>query len=229
MTSKGFASRAARDLLDLLGDTDEELRVYCIHDADAAGTMIYQALQDETRACGKRNVEVKNLGLDRDEALEMELEVEEVKRKDQKALAVARYAKEEGWEQWLQANRVELNAMTTPQFLEWLDSKFEFEPVQKVIPPGAALSERLEQDVRKRLEHQITEEVLREARVSERVDAEFSKREAAIRTRIATIERDVLWSLAENRTQHWTSPLEVMADVIVTGPVPSADSIGHSD
>ena len=50
MTSKGFASRAARDLLDLLGETDEELLVFCIHDADAAGTMIYQALQDGTAA-----------------------------------------------------------------------------------------------------------------------------------------------------------------------------------
>jgi hypothetical protein len=27
------------------------------------------------------------------------------------------------WEEWLQTHRVELNAMTTPQFIEWLDRK----------------------------------------------------------------------------------------------------------
>jgi hypothetical protein len=230
MTSKGFASRAARDLLDYLGDTDEELSVYCIHDADAAGTMIHQALQDETKARGKRNVEVKNLGLDPDEALEMELEVEEVKRKKgKKSLPVARYAKEAGWEQWLQKYRVELNAMTSPQLLEWLDSKFDFDPVQKVIPPGDILSERLEQDVRKRLERQVTEDVLREARLSQRVDAEFSAREEAMRKLFATLEYDVLCSLAENPAEHWTSPLGVMAELIVAGGVPGADAATSSD
>lgn len=44
MTSKGFSSRAARDLIDFLAETDEECTFYCVHDADAAGTMIYQTL-----------------------------------------------------------------------------------------------------------------------------------------------------------------------------------------
>jgi hypothetical protein len=29
----------------------------------------------------------------------------------------------EPWDEWLQTHRIELNAMTTPQFIEWLDSK----------------------------------------------------------------------------------------------------------
>ena len=48
LTSKGYASRAARDVLDLLGDTDEPLTFYCLHDADGPGTMIYQTLQEGT-------------------------------------------------------------------------------------------------------------------------------------------------------------------------------------
>jgi hypothetical protein len=48
MTSKGFCTRAARDLLDLLADSNEPVRIFCIHDADASGTMIYQTLQEET-------------------------------------------------------------------------------------------------------------------------------------------------------------------------------------
>jgi DNA topoisomerase VI subunit B len=54
MSSKGYASRAARDLIDLIADTadDEPVTVFCIHDADASGTMIFQTLQEATRARG---------------------------------------------------------------------------------------------------------------------------------------------------------------------------------
>ena len=49
-----------------------------MHDADAAGTLIYQSLQEATRARSGRKVQVVNLGLEPEEALAMDLEVEEV-------------------------------------------------------------------------------------------------------------------------------------------------------
>ena len=49
------------------------------------------------------------------------------------------------WVEWLQGYRVELNAMTTPQFIEWLDRKFE-PHIGKVVPPQPVLAERLEGD-----------------------------------------------------------------------------------
>ncbi|MCC5611131.1 hypothetical protein LC612_31350, partial [Nostoc sp. CHAB 5834] len=58
LTSKGFASRAARDVLDLIGESQEEIYFFCIHDADASGTLIYQALTEATRARGARKVHV---------------------------------------------------------------------------------------------------------------------------------------------------------------------------
>lgn len=56
LTSKGYATKAARDILDLLGDTDEEIQFFCIHDADAYGTRIYQALQEGTQSRPARRV-----------------------------------------------------------------------------------------------------------------------------------------------------------------------------
>jgi hypothetical protein len=76
MTSNGQGTRAAKDLIDLLGKTDEPCEFFIIHDADAAGTMIYQCLQEETAARGARNVKIVNLGLEPSEGREMELEVE---------------------------------------------------------------------------------------------------------------------------------------------------------
>ena len=50
MTSKGQPSRAARDLIDFIGETGEPVKILCLHDCDAAGTLIYQTLQEATRA-----------------------------------------------------------------------------------------------------------------------------------------------------------------------------------
>jgi hypothetical protein len=95
LTSKGFASRAVRDLLDLLGETDEPITFYCVHDADGPGTMIYQALQEGTRARPRRIFKVVNLGLEPAEGREMELPVEPVERKNGRTVPVADYAANE--------------------------------------------------------------------------------------------------------------------------------------
>ena len=91
LTSKGYASRAARDVLDLLGDGDEPLTFYCLHDADGPGTMIYQTLQEGTKARPGRRVEIVNLGLDPAEALDMGLPTEPAERKEGKRVPVADY------------------------------------------------------------------------------------------------------------------------------------------
>ena len=64
--------------------------MFCIHDADAAGTMIYQTLQEETRARPRRRVEVVNLGLEPWEAVAMGLPLEPVKDRETRA-PVAQY------------------------------------------------------------------------------------------------------------------------------------------
>jgi hypothetical protein len=42
MSSKGFTTRAARDLVDKLAAHDEPVTIFCVHDADAFGAMIYE-------------------------------------------------------------------------------------------------------------------------------------------------------------------------------------------
>jgi DNA topoisomerase VI subunit A len=58
MSSKGFSTRACRDLIDKLAEHDEPVTVFCAHDADAYGTMIYQTLQEATRARGARKIRI---------------------------------------------------------------------------------------------------------------------------------------------------------------------------
>ena len=80
MSSKGYASRAARDLIDAIADTAEQepVTVSCIHDAAAAGTMIAQSLQEATRACGRRRIEIVDIGLQPWNTVAMGLPVEDV-------------------------------------------------------------------------------------------------------------------------------------------------------
>ena len=95
-------------------DGDEPLLFFCVHDADGPGTMIYQTLQEGTRARPGRRVEIVNLGLDPAEAIDMALPAEEIEAKGRRP--VATYI-DDPWREWLQTHRVELNAMDTPTFL----------------------------------------------------------------------------------------------------------------
>ena len=153
VTSKGYASRAVRDVLDLLGNTDEPITCFALHDADAYGSMIYQSLAEATRARPARTVEVVNLGLDPAEGLELDLPVEPVIEKGDRRAPVADYLEEE-WGEWLQSNRIELDALETPDFIEWLDTKMEAYD-GKLIPPGEVLHERLEVTSRKLIRQRL--------------------------------------------------------------------------
>ncbi len=212
LTSKGFASRAARDLLDLLGDTDEPISFYCIHDADAAGTMIYQSLQQETRSRPGRTVQVVNLGLEPEEALEMRLEPERFTGKGKRPTAgyVSAY-----WRTWLQTHRVELNAMTTPQFLAWLDSKMDDADLGKVIPPDEVLHAELKREVRTRVKQQITERILQDAGLDDRIDEACLRIDPVIDSMNGRLVEIVEATLEDEPTEHWTTPIKTEADHLV--------------
>ena len=222
LTAKGFASRAARDVLDLLGDSGEEITVFCIHDADGSGTQIYEALQKGTLARPERQVKIVNLGLEPEEALAMGLEPERVERKDERTVAVASYVEPE-WREWLQEKRVELNAMTTPEFLAWLDRKFALHERGKLVPPDAVLNERLEREVRERLRQQITERVLAEARVNEQAEDAFRRVAPEIEKKAGTLAEHVRVELKGAPANHWTAPVASVAEKLVESePAPSS-------
>jgi len=69
----------------------------------------------------------------------------------------------DSWEEWLQTHRVELNAMTTPQFIEWLDRKMAAHGVGKLVPPASVLTAELEQRIEQKVRATLTERILREA------------------------------------------------------------------
>lgn len=216
LTSKGFASRAARDVLDLIGETQEEIYFFCIHDADASGTLIYQALTEATRARGARKVHVINLGLDPWEALSMGLQVETFRtekdggKRAERRLPVAGYV-DEHWEEWLQTQRVELNAMSSPQFIEWLNSKFE-EHACKVVPPTPVLRKQFEDETRTAVSRMLADRILREAGFHDQVDMLMQQAKTVVdNLDLESVVRDGLESTPKAR---WNSPLDARAHTV---------------
>ena len=124
--------------------------MFCVHDADAAGTMIYHTLVNETKARGARKIEVVNLGLEPWEGVEMGLEVEPVEKT--RAAPPGRALRAEHDDEWRElagrarlrvagptgsrSYRIELNAMPPAQRIAWLTEKIERYPPRKVVPPA---------------------------------------------------------------------------------------------
>jgi hypothetical protein len=231
MTSKGQPTRAARDLIDLIGESDEPVQVFCLHDSDAAGSLIFQSLQEETRARPRRNVEIVNLGLDPWEAVELAeqgiVEVEDVVY--EKTQPVAEYIKDHEddvdgpWEDWLQTHRVELNVFTTSQFIERLDEKMA-DYAGKVVPPAAILEERLNEKVRARLRESIVERVLAEARVDHQVEENMVALEKRLADVVKDLPRTVAGELDEAPQQPWRKVVDTHADGIDLGAKPKPKS-----
>jgi hypothetical protein len=217
LTSKGQATKAAKDIIDRLGETVEDILFFVIHDADAYGTVIVQALQEATRSRPERKVRIINLGLEPEEGLAMGLPVEEVKP-GKRRKPVGQYVPRQ-WRSWLQTRRIELNAMTTPEFIVWLDGKMAKHGQGKVIPPPTVMGDYLAQSLHQQLEASIRERILREAGLAGQVQAAMAKLEPALRSRADGLASHVGLSLTDNPADSWRAPIERLAAEMAKGVV----------
>ena len=119
----------------------------------------------------------------------MGLEVEEfdAERDDQQRpvtnhqQAVAQYVRnyddENGtnWAEWLQTHRVELNVMTTPQLMAWLDRKMAEHGAVKLIPPHKVIADEFENKLAEVVRVAVVERILREAKAEQQISKALRK------------------------------------------------------
>jgi len=182
--------------------------------------VIFQTLQEATKARGARKIEIINIGLEPWEAIEMGLEVETVEE-GKRHKPVADYVKAadesgehgtapdgDSWEEWLQTHRVELNAMTTPQFIEWLDRKMAAHGVGKLVPPASVLTAELEQRIEQKVRATLTERILREAGLDRQVVDALKK----LKTPSAAIlAKGIRQSFKQRADREWRNHIETEA------------------
>jgi hypothetical protein len=214
MSSKGFTTRAARDLVDKLAEHDEPVTVFCVHDADAFGTMIHQTFQEATKARGARKVRIVNLGLEPWEAVAAGLEVETVEQGNQRK-AVADYVRAHAngayWEDWLQTHRVELNAMTTPEFIAWLDRKMAKHGDGKLVPPDDVIAEELETRLADKVRKRVIDRILREANAEDQIAEALA---AIERPSAEELEAGIRQLFDRTPASPWRDHIEAITDAL---------------
>jgi hypothetical protein len=231
LSSSGFTTRALKDLIDYIGGTHEPVRMFAMIDGDAHGSMIYQTLVKETKARDARNIEIINLGLFPWEALagglppETGLAEQRRKRGKGRYIAVADYIKnrdienrctgnpnnEPDWQTWLQDNRVELNAMTSPQRVAWVERKFSEHKVKKVIPPDNVLKRTLANQLRGEIEEVVNEEALKNAQ--DWIAEEIKKRLEAIQLPTRTeLRKSITEFLVKLPRDNWRTVIGILVD-----------------
>ena len=153
MSTKGMSVVAARTLVDEMCFM-YDIPLLILHDFDKAGFSIAGTLQRDTRRYEFQNdIDVIDLGLTLRDVEAMGLESEyQVHTKGKKRLLIANLRANGATEAEIEfmfrdfdttrsTRRVELNAMTSPQFIGFLEQKLKEHGVAKVVPDEDELAE----------------------------------------------------------------------------------------
>jgi hypothetical protein len=152
VSGKGYPAEAVRTLFERAEGGDHQL--FVLHDADIDGYNIARVMREATRRMPGYSVEVVDIGLTVEDALEMNLDPEPFSRK--KGLPGMLYGSLSpvAVEYFTHRHeRFELNAiLPDTRRVEYIEGKLEENEVRgKVIPPDDALKERCEEMYRKKV------------------------------------------------------------------------------
>jgi hypothetical protein len=151
-STKGMSTTAARELVDML--SRQGVTVLCLHDFDKSGFGILHTLRTSNHRY-KFQVEkplVEDIGLRLTDVREMDLkgEVVEYRMRKYPGIDLAKkgatteeiefLVEEQTGEKAWRGQRVELNEMTVPQFVSFLERKLTAAGAKKLIPPPETLS-----------------------------------------------------------------------------------------
>lgn len=146
MSTKGLPVKAACDLVQFC--YNENVKVFVLHDFDLAGFKIVKTLREGTRL--SYGSPVIDIGLRLEDVTNLESEpvsynqskdpryyLHECGATDEECdfLVGSRY-----YRSW-SGKRVELNALTSDELIEWLESKFEEHGISKLIPDTEILKD----------------------------------------------------------------------------------------
>jgi hypothetical protein len=205
-STKGMSVTALRELLDALVDRGVR-RVLVLRDFDISGFSIFGTLGTSNRRYQFSNqVNVIDLGLRLDDVNKMGLESEPAitdKSWDKVSTTLRRHGANRQEIDFLQDRRVELNAMTSPQLIEFVEGKLAEHGVTKLIPDEATLQIHA---------RRLIEQKLAAAEV-EKIKAKLMQ-EAAQVPLPADLYRKVEQRLAAEQKLSWD---QALADVLAGG------------
>jgi hypothetical protein len=185
MSTKGMSSTAARTLIDNLCQK-HQVPLLGLHDFDKAGFSIIGTLKRDTRRfsfghqakiidLGLRLTDVRDLNLEASAEAVFDRGSDSARRQNLRLNGATREEAE-----FLLKRRVELNALTSGQLVEFIEAKLAKHGIKKLIPKAELLrdayrlfvnSKRVEEIVEKTMEDIENEDVAVPANLSNRVAA----------------------------------------------------------
>jgi hypothetical protein len=198
MSTKGMSVTAARLLLDRLSDRGVR-QILVLHDFDVTGFSISGTLGTTNRRYTFEHVvPLVDIGLRLGDVKAMDLESEPVTVSgnwEKRAATLRRHGASEDEITFLRNRRVELNAMTSRQLVDFIEEKLEEHGVEKVIPDDAII----EQHARRMIARQLVEQAI--AKISKEIteQAETAELSADLRERIAAVlkqQPELPWDVA---------------------------------
>ena len=193
MSTKGMSVTAARALVDEMCH-DHDIPLLLLHDFDKSGFSIAGTLQRDTRRYEfQNNITVIDLGLSLEDVEAMGLASEhQFHPKADKAALIANL-RENGasgaeiafmfhdFDRTRSTRRVELNAMTSPQFIAFVERKLKEVGVEKIVPEQKLLAEAYVGIERgRRLQEAIDD-------LTDKIDESDFKAPKDLRNRVATL------------------------------------------
>lgn len=179
-SAKGYPVEAVRELFSRAEGGDYQLFVF--HDADIDGYNIARVMREATRRMPRHNVDVVDIGLTVEDAVEMGLESEPFSRQKSIPWTLSRRLSEEAREYFSRRHeRFELNAILPDTArIGYIERKLEENGVRgKVIPPDDALKERREALYREKVAGWVDEiiaEMLGTDELKKKMADEFQER-----------------------------------------------------
>jgi hypothetical protein len=160
MSTKGMSTTAARMHID--GLSPHIANVLVLHDFDVTGFSIFGTLgTDSRRFRFKNRVSVIDIGLRLNDVESLSLQSEPVQISgnwDARAATLAEHGATRSEISFLRERRVELNAMTAPVFVAFLERKLVEHGVSKLVPDAPTV----ERHARRIVEQQLAERAMRE-------------------------------------------------------------------
>jgi hypothetical protein len=209
MSTKGMSVIAARQLLDRIAENVDKVLV--LHDLDVSGFSIFGTLGTDSRRYTFENDlsdKIVDIGLRLDDVEAMGLEAEnvEVRNREARRETLERHGATDEEIDFLapededeSCQRVELNAMTSRQLVDFVEAKLEEHGVEKLVPD----EDVLEAQARRLIEHKLTRDLIDGER--ERIAQEAARKELP-----ADLE-DRLEALLEERPElSWDAALDIV-------------------
>jgi hypothetical protein len=217
-SGKGQPTEAVRTLFEHAEGKDFQLFVF--HDADLDGYNIARVMAEETRRMPDYSVDVVDIGLTIEDAVEMGLAPEPFRRKKNiswelrsrlSPMAREYLCQRDGY-RGIHGQRFELNAiLPDTRRIEYIERKLKENGVRdKVIPPEDALAERREKMYREKIDGwvgEIIDEVLDTDELKRKMAEEFQGR-----FKLEGAERWIKAGFKRDDTQSWRRALNATLD-----------------